>query len=161
MGRSLSTQGKPVQAQEEHASSPQEGQSLHLNHQPQYREAIQHHAAHVSHDPLVNDTNVTHIFHVFWFICWSVPAIVEDEDVGLWQPFVDFVEKVLFLKDDNGNKVKLSLFISPTYSINLFLLVFYRSNLNFKKMTILQKPCVLGKKETFLKLVPKIYLGDT
>lgn len=40
----------------------------------------------------------THVLHVFWFICWGVPAIVEDEDVRLWKTLIHFVEKVLFLE---------------------------------------------------------------
>lgn len=40
---------------------------------------------------------LTHILHVFRFVSWGVPAVVEDKDVGLWQPFIHFVKKVLFL----------------------------------------------------------------
>lgn len=39
----------------------------------------------------------THVVHVLRFIGRSVPAIVEDEDVGFGQTLVNFVEKVLFL----------------------------------------------------------------
>lgn len=45
----------------------------------------------------------THVVHVLWFICWGVPPVVEDEDVRLWQTFVHFVKKVLFLE---GGRIK-------------------------------------------------------
>lgn len=48
----------------------------------------------------------THVLHVFWFICWGIPAIVEDEDVRLWKTLIHFVEKVLFLE---AKKLKDSL----------------------------------------------------
>lgn len=46
----------------------------------------------------------TYILHVLWFISRGVPAVVEDEYVGLWQTFVHFVEEVFFLHDRKVNK---------------------------------------------------------
>lgn len=40
-----------------------------------------------------------YILHVLWFISWGVPAVVEDEDVGLRQTFIYFVKKMLFLQE--------------------------------------------------------------
>lgn len=39
----------------------------------------------------------THILHVFRFRCGSVPAIIQDENVGLWKAFIYFVEEVFLL----------------------------------------------------------------
>lgn len=41
----------------------------------------------------------TYILHVLWLIGRGVPAVVKDEDVGLWQTFIYFVKKMFFLQE--------------------------------------------------------------
>ena len=60
----------------------------------------------------------THILHVFWFVCWGVPAVVEDENVGLWQTFIYFVEKVFFLDDDERREIEWRLSFLESCEIN-------------------------------------------
>ena len=43
----------------------------------------------------------THVFHVLRLIGGSVPAVVEDEDVGFGQPFIHLVEEMLLLHQTN------------------------------------------------------------
>lgn len=41
----------------------------------------------------------THILHVLWLIGRGVPAVVENEDVGLRQTFIYFMKKMFFLQE--------------------------------------------------------------
>ena len=64
---------------------------------------VSHNLFNLSNENDASDTrrtcsSLTHILHVFWFVCWGVPAIVQDEDVRLWETFVHFMEKVFFLR---------------------------------------------------------------
>lgn len=53
---------------------------------------------------------LTHIVHVLWFVCWGIPAVVKDEDVGLRQSFIYFVEKMLFLCVERKQNSNLIIF---------------------------------------------------
>lgn len=51
---------------------------------------------------------LTYILHVLRFVCWRIPAVIEDEDVGFWQTFIYFVEKMFFL-DHREELVRMRL----------------------------------------------------
>lgn len=46
---------------------------------------------------------LTDLLHVLRFWGWSIPAVVEDKNIGTREPLIHFMEKGLFLKNKKQN----------------------------------------------------------